>query len=190
MPKVINKKEFLKNQETYVKKIKQGAIFVYPTDTIYGLGCNAQNKKVAQKIRKIKKRATQPFSVIAPSKKWIEKNCKINGKDKKYLKKLPGKYTLILKIKNPSALAKNVSFSDSVGIRIPKNWFSKIVQKINIPIITTSVNAHNKPFMTSLENLDRSIKNKVDFIIYEGKKQGKASTIINLAIENPQIIKR
>jgi tRNA threonylcarbamoyl adenosine modification protein (Sua5/YciO/YrdC/YwlC family) len=188
--KIISKKGFLKNQKKYIKKIKQGAVFIYPTDTIYGLGCNAQNKKAVNKIRKIKKRKNQPFSIIVPSKKWIEENCQIKRKDKKYLKKLPGKYTLILKSKNLSALAKNVSFSNSIGIRIPKSWFSNIVQELKIPIITTSVNIHSKSFMTCLEDLDKKIKNQVDFIIYEGKKQTRASTMINLARDKPKIIKR
>ena len=76
-----------------------------------------------------------------------------------------------------------------MGIRIPKHWFSNIAKKLNIPIITTSVNVSGNKFMTSLDDLDKNIKNKVDFIIYEGKKKARPSKIVNLT-EKARIIKR
>lgn len=72
-------------------------IFIYPTDTIYGIGCDAENKTLVKKIREIKNRDNGSFSVIAPSINWILENCET---DKKQIKKyLPGPYTLILKKK-------------------------------------------------------------------------------------------
>lgn len=178
MSKIISKREFLRNIRRYLNKIKRGAVFIYPTDTIYGIGCISSNKKSIEKIRKIKKRNKKPLSIIAPSKKWIIKNTKSNKNLKKYLKKLPGKYTLILELKNKkTAPNKNLK---TIGIRIPKSWTSKIAKKVNQPIITTSVNISNKPHMTSLKNLEKSIKSKIDFIIYEGELNKKPSKVINL----------
>ena len=178
---LVNKKEFLKRKSFFIKKIKAGAIFIYPTDTIYGLGCNALNKKSIDKIKSIKKRKNQPFSIIVPSKQWILKNCLIRKEHKKFLNNLPGPYTLILKSKDKST---------TLGIRIPKYWFSKIISKYNLPIITTSVNVSGQPFMTSLNDADKKILKKVDFIIYEGKRSGKPSTLIDLTEEKAKIIKR
>ena len=163
------------------KRIKKGAVFIYPTDTIYGLGCNALDQKAVEKIRNIKERPTNPFSIIVPSKEWITENCIVTKEAKEWLKKIPGPYTLILKLKNKNAIAKNVNQSEeTIGVRIPDHWFSNVVQKLGFPIVTTSANRSGKPFMTSLEDLDPKIKEGVDFIVYEGEKKGRPSKIVNL----------
>ena len=174
---IISKKEFLKNKEEYILKIKLGAVFIYPTDTIYGIGCIATNKKSVQKIRKIKQRNRKQFSVIAPSKKWIRKNCKMSKQAELYLKKLPGRYTLILKL-NKKQVSPNPKIG-TLGIRMPKHWVTKVIKKLKQPIITTSVNSANRKYMTSLKNLEKKIKSNVDFIVYEGYVNKKPSKIIN-----------
>ncbi len=92
--------------ETKIRKseiknmVLKGDVFIHPTDTIYGLGCDATNEQSVKKIREVKQRPTTPFSVIAPSKEWIEANCVITKEAKSWLKKLPGPFTFILKKKN------------------------------------------------------------------------------------------
>jgi len=153
-----------------LRKLKN-SVFIYPTDTIYGIGCDARKGKLVKRIRRIKERDKKPFSVIAPSKKWILDNCKA---DRKLLKKLPGPYTLIFDLKK-EAVAKEVS-SGSLGVRIPRHWISSIVKKLGFPIVTTSVNITGKKPMNNLEDFK---KLKVDFILYEGVKKGKPSTVID-----------
>jgi len=159
-----------------ITKIKQGKLFIYPTDTIYGLGCNALNKKAVEKIRKIKQRDNKPLSVIVPSFEWINKNLVVD-KNIDLKKYLPGPYTIILKKKNPNFLSW-VSDTDSLGIRIPDNDFTKIIQKSNLPFITTSVNLSGQPFLTNLKDLNPEIKKQVDEIINIGILNGKPSTLI------------
>jgi L-threonylcarbamoyladenylate synthase len=150
-------------------------IFIYPTDTIYGIGCNAENKELVEKIREIKQRDQKPFSIIAPSKNWILKNfvCKISLLDKY----LPGPFTLILKKKNKNFL-NEVSSLDTIGIRIPKHPFTKILQKTKKPIVTTSVNVSGQPFATKISEVDKTILDKVDTIFNYGTLFGKPSTLV------------
>ncbi len=163
------------------EQINNGVIFIYPTDTIYGIGCNALDTKAVDKIRMLKKRQNNPFSIIAPSKEWITENCIVTKEGKEWINKLPGPYTLILKLKNKNAIAKSVNQGEeTAGVRIPNHWFNEVVRKLGFPIVTTSANLSAKPFMTSLEDLDSTIKRGVDFIIYEGEKKGRPSKIINL----------
>ncbi len=183
--KIYTKKQFLEKfkEENFIEKLKN-SVFIYPTDTVYGIGCDATNNKLIQKIRKIKQRDKKPFSIIAPSKKWIYENCAIDTKVEKYLEKLPGAYTLILKLKNKKAINKETNNNmDTIGVRIPKHWFSKIVKKINIPIITTSVNISGQKNMTNINDLNQEIKKQVDFIVYEGEKKGKSSKVIDCITE-------
>ncbi|MEW5896830.1 MAG: L-threonylcarbamoyladenylate synthase [Nanoarchaeota archaeon] len=167
--------------EQIIKKIKQGAVFIHPTDTIYGIGCTAEDETAVAKIRRLKEQHNQPFSVWVPSLKWVEKNCQTDKKTKEGLKQLPGPYTLIIRLKNKNAVAKSVTLGKgTIGIRYPNHWFGKIVEACELPIITTSANKTGQPFMTLLENLDEDIQKGVDFMIYEGEKKGRPSKIINL----------
>lgn len=158
-----------------ITAVKNGKIFIYPTDTIYGLGCDATNKQAVEKIKEIKKRDNKPLSIITPSKEWIKDNLIVDCKLEKYL---PGSYTLILKKKNPDFL-QWVSNTDSLGVRIPANKFTKIIQASGVPFITTSVNLSGEPFAVTLDEISKEIKDKVDIIIEAGEfLSGKPSTLI------------
>jgi L-threonylcarbamoyladenylate synthase len=176
--RVITKDEFVGNSFRFIREIKD-KLFIYPTDTIYGIGCDATNDELVKKIRKIKN-TNQPFSIIPPSVDWIFQNCDPDPRLKEWMKKLPGPYTFILPLKNKDAISPAVILGiDSIGIRIPKHWFTKVVHMLEIPIITTSANKTGDNFMTSLDDLNPDIMHQVDFIIDEGIKKSRPSTIIH-----------
>ena len=188
---ILTKDEFHVNFDDLCMGIEEGRVFIHPTDTIYGLGCDATHKDAVRRIRDIKERLESPFSVIAPSKGWILENCQVNEKAKEWVDKLPGPYTLIFNLKKKECIAPNVNFDlDTLGVRIPDHWFSESVSKFGKPVVTTSANKSGEDFMTSLENLDSEIKNQIEFIIYEKEKHGKPSTIVDLTNEEPIIIRR
>ena len=165
----------MKNIKNLKNEIISGKIFIYPTDTIYGLGCNAENKEAVEKIKQIKKRdKDKPLSVIAPSLEWISQNLIIDFDINKYL---PGPFTIILKKKDLSFLS-HVSSVETLGVRIPDNPFTKEIQKARVPFITTSVNLTGEPFLIDIKNLKQDIKDKVDHIMDIGPLTGKPSTLI------------
>ncbi len=191
--RIVSKKEFIARRGFFIDEMIRGKIFIYPTDTIYGIGCNAQNPSSVKKIREIKKRDSKPFSIIAPSKDWILINCKVDLYKLKFLKKLPGPYTLILPIKNIYAFSKQdvVADLDAVGIRIPDNWFSNIISKSRTPFVTTSVNISGEPHLVRIKDLKKEIASQVDYIIDCGKLDGKPSTLFDLSKgDGVEIIKR
>jgi L-threonylcarbamoyladenylate synthase len=180
--RVLSKDELLLKKDEIGRKVLEGIVFIHPTDTIYGLGCDARNDNAVDRIRTLKNRKDDPFSVIAPSKRWIEENCELNDEAKEWIKKLPGPYTFIFKLKNKSCVAGNViPKSDTLGVRIPNHWVKDVVSSLGFPIVTTSANQTGKEFMTSLDNLDSEIKKGLDFIVYEGEKKGKPSAIVDLS---------
>ena len=165
----------MNNPTGLIKEIKTGKIFIYPTDTIYGIGCNAEDKKAVNKIKNIKKREkNKPLSIIAPSKAWIRQHCIINTNLSKYL---PGPYTLILKKKRKNFLS-HVSDIDSLGVRIPKNSFTKQIQKSKLPFITTSVNLSKQKPITKPDQIPKTILKQIDYVIDAGTLNGKPSTLI------------
>ena len=97
---------------------------------------------------------------------------------------------MILRLKKKSCVAKEVNSGlGPLGIRIPNHWISKLVAEAEIPIVTTSVNKSNEDYMTSLEDLDPSIRSGTEFILYEGEKEGRPSKLIDLT-GNVKVIER
>ena len=176
--RIIAKEEFLSKSLRFIKEIKD-KIFVYPTDTIYGIGCDATNDELVKKVRQLKG-SKIPFSIITPSIKWVFENCEEDKRLEGWMKKLPGPYTLVLKLKNSRAISKEVTHgTDTIGVRIPDHWFTKVVHMLEVPIITTSANKAGENFMTSIEDLNKEIKEKVDYVIDEGPIKGRPSTLIH-----------
>jgi tRNA threonylcarbamoyl adenosine modification protein (Sua5/YciO/YrdC/YwlC family) len=189
--KILTKEELLLYKQEYITSIRKGAIFIHPTDTIYGIGCSVLSSEAVNKVRESKQRRFMPFSILAPSKDWIIENCEVNNKVEEWINKLPGAYTLILALKNKNAIVPEVNNSlRTVGVRIPDHWFSNFVKDLGFPIITTSANVVGENFMTSIEDMDERVKSAMDFIVYEGPKKGSPSTIIDLSKKEPQITKR
>lgn len=181
---ILTKTELRLRLDEFLEKISNGAVFIYPTDTIYGIGCNALNNRSVAKIRELKRRESAPFSVWVPSKEWVKDNCVLDKFSKEAVDQLPGPLTLVLELKNKKSVADNVAPGiKTLGVRIPDHWFSKVVEKLDVPIVTTSANKTGKPFMTSVENLDPDIRESVEFMVYEGPKEGRPSKIINLVEE-------
>lgn len=188
--RTIVREEFKLQKERFFEEIARGAVFIHPTDTIYGIGCDANNARAVRRIRDAKPMYKRPFSVIAPSKEWIRRNCLVTEEAEKWLDKLPGPYTLILNLRNKNCIARETNIDmGTLGVRIPDHWISEIAAITERPIITTSANDAGKNFMTSVEDLDINIKKKMDFIIYEGEKTGRPSILVELTREE-MIIER
>ncbi len=159
-----------------IQLIKQGKVFIYPTDTVYGIGCNALNKKAVDKIKAIKGRdKNKPLSLIAPSKSWIFKN--LIAKKSFVDKYLPGRYTLIIKKRNQKFL-RHVSPDKTLGVRIPKHWFSALIRKAGVPFITTSANLSGEKPATYLKEIKRHTIEKADVIVNGGKLNRRPSALI------------
>ncbi len=172
---IYSKKAFLEDKAV-LSDIAKGAVFIYPTDTIYGIGCDATDDRAVKRIRKLKGRKSNPFSVIAPSIEWIKDNCVLTNTAKAWLLKLPGPYTLLINLKKPAVCPQTNMGLKTLGIRIPDHWISGVVARVGKPVVTTSVNLEGKPFATKLEQME---KFDVDFVIYEGEKTGRPSTVVD-----------
>ena len=132
---------FLKPSEISkaVKILKTGGVIVYPTETSYGLGCDATNKKAIKNIYKIKKRAKgKPLTVIVSSIRMAKRYAIIKKKQEKMLKK---KYTtFIFPMKKPMALRK-----DTVALRISSDNIARnLSRKLGKPVVSTSANLSGK----------------------------------------------
>jgi len=188
--RIVDQNELSRYKHIHHRKIHEGAIFIYPTDTIYGVGCDATNNEAIEKIRKLKQRPTQPFSIIAPSKEWIYNNCVIPEYAEEWIEKLPGPYTFIFELKNDSAIGGKVNPTNkTIGVRIPDHWISNFVSELGKPIITTSANKHGEEIMTHPDNLDLDFRPNIDFTIYDGALNNPPSSVIKLTDREPSFLR-
>jgi len=189
--RILDKSEFEVYKRIHLGKLKKGSLFIYPTDTIYGIGCDATNGEAIEKIRTLKNREFQPFSIIAPSIDWIVENCEVPDHAKEWMDKLPGPYTLIFNLKNKSAVHPSVNKDDknTIGVRIPNHWISDVVAEFGEPILTTSPNKHGDNVPTHPDEIDVEFHPEIDFMIYEGRLHNPPSTIIKLTDEEQTFLR-
>ncbi len=190
MAQVYNRDEFNAKRGVLLRSLKE-RVFIYPTDTIYGIGCNALDDALVHRVRDIKKRHSLPFSVIAPSKEWIRQYCVVDERGEGWLARLPGPYTLIFRLRNGHPLPDSVNMGlGTVGVRIPDNWFADVVRSLGIPIVTTSANLTGGDHMITLDDLHPDVRRNVDLIFFDGELHGRPSTLVRLDTENVELKER
>ena len=123
------------------KAINNGAIIIFPTDTVYGLGCNPYNHEAVLSLYEIKKRKkTKPFPVIGYSKKELEKIAEFNSLEEKIAEKFwPGPITLILKVKDKE-IQKSLELDGKIAVRVPNNQCVLALLKECKLLVGTSAN--------------------------------------------------
>ena len=177
-----------------VEVLKKGGIIIYPTDTVYGLGCDITNAKAVEKIARIKgiKVDKSNFSFICNDLSHLSDYVKqIDTQTYKLLKRaLPGPYTFILP--GSKSLPKVFKKKKTVGIRIPNNNIVRaIVEALGNPIISTSIHDEDDviEYTTDPELIFEKWKHLVDGVIDGGFGDNLASTIIDLTDSIPKIIR-
>lgn len=164
-----------------VETLKNNGVIIFPTDTVYGIGCDARNEKLIEKIYSIKNRkGNKPFAVIMSGFDMINEWCELGKNDEKMIiEHLPGPYTFILNLKKGKTLSGQ---SWKVGVRVPQHAFiCKLAEKFGAPISATSANKSGKENAISFEEIEQSLIEASDLSIDGGKTLFKQpSTVIDL----------
>lgn len=187
-----------KPNEAAIKKVvdvlRDGGLVIYPTDTVYGLGCDITNSRALEKLAKIKdvKLEKANFSFVCSSLSNLSDYVKqIDTSTFKILKRaLPGPYTFILPGNND--LPKEFRKKKTVGIRVPDNNIAiQIVEMLGNPIVSTSIHDDDEviEYSTDPELIFEKWQNKVDLIIDGGYGENVASTIIDLTGHEPIVVR-
>ncbi len=177
-----------------VEVLKNGGLVIYPTDTVYGLGCDITNTKALERVAKIKgvKLEKANFSFICSDLSHISDYIKqIDTATFKILKRaLPGPYTFILPGNNN--LPKEFKKKITVGIRVPDNAIAlEMVRLLGNPIVSTSIHDEDEvlEYSTDPELIFEKWQNLVDLVIDGGYGDNIGSTIIDLSGFEPVVIR-
>ncbi|MET4142551.1 L-threonylcarbamoyladenylate synthase [Pedobacter sp. UYP1] len=166
--------------------LKNGGVILYPTDTVWGIGCDATNEAAVEKINTIKGRSADKSFIVL-----VDNDSKIQS----YIDEVPevaydliefAEHPLTIIFSGAKNLAKNVINTDgSVGIRVVKHDFAQqLVQRFRKPVVSTSANLSGQPTPQFFDEIDEEIKAAVDYVVdweQELKINKKASTIMKLS---------
>ncbi|MBN1302217.1 MAG: threonylcarbamoyl-AMP synthase [Melioribacteraceae bacterium] len=182
-------------QLRYINKaidvLRGGGVIIYPTDTVYGFGCDIYNRDALQRIYDIKNESgTKLFSFICPDLKDIATYAKVSDYAYKLMKKLlPGPYTFVL----PAAreVPKTLwTKRKTVGIRIPDHQIAlTLAKELGHPIISTSVTTRKGELLYDPFEIRTIFNAHVDLMLSAGALNGTPSSIVDLSGEIPEIIR-
>lgn len=174
-----------------VEVLRDGGIIIYPTDTVYGLGCNLSNKKGIERIYEIKRRnKKQPLSFVCSDLKHISQYAKVTDYAYKTMKRLlPGPYTFILEA---SRLVPKIILPkrQTTGIRVPDNNIClALVTELQQPIISTSVKTAEGEDLGNPYAIEEYFGKLVDLIIDGGIINPEPSSVISLVDDEIDILR-
>jgi sua5/yciO/yrdC/ywlC family protein len=177
-----------------VECLKDGGVIIYPTDTVYGIGCDITNSKALERIAQLKgiRLDKANFSFICADLSHLSDYVKqIDTATFKLLKRaLPGAYTFILPGNNN--LPKEFKKKKTVGIRVPDNTIARtLVEKLGNPIVSSSIYDEDEliEYTTDPELIFEKWQDKVDIVIDGGYGDNVASTVIDLSEGVPTLIR-
>jgi len=182
------------NVARVVKVLREGGLVIYPTDTVYGLGCDIMNSRALERIARIKgiKVEKANFSFVCADLSHLSDYVKqIDTTTFKLLKRaLPGPYTFVLPGNNK--LPKEFKKRETVGIRVPDNNIAlEIVRQLGNPIVSTSIHDEDEvlEYSTDPELIFEKWQNLVDIVIDGGYGGNEPSTIIDLSGYEPVVVR-
>lgn len=172
-----------------VRVLQEGGIILYPTDTVWGIGCDARNHKAVEKIFKLKQRSdSKSMLVLVGSEGMLQRTVKdIPDLAWQLIDVAVNPMTIIYD--NPIGVAENLKAEDgSLGIRITSEKFSRMLcDRMKGPIVSTSANISGKPTPKTFSEISSEIKNGVDYVCKfrrNEKATSKPSNIIKVTKGN------
>ena len=176
-----------------VDKLRNGAVICYPTDTVYGIGCDIFNQKAIKKIYQIKQRAKhKPFSFMCSSLKNVNDYGHVSNMAYRIMKKaLPGPFTFVLPASKlvPKMM---ITKQKTVGIRVPDNNIClALIEELGNPILTTSaiLDKEGGPLSEAYE-FEELLGNMIDLVIDGGMVFPDPSTIVSFTGDEPEILRQ
>lgn len=178
--------------EEIVAVLRDGGIIVYPTDTVYAIGCDALNNQAIERICALKsmKSAKTNLSIICSDISEVAQYAKFDNTQFRLMKNnLPGPFTFIFPAM--SKLPKAFKGRRTVGIRIPENKIATAIEKeLGHPILTTSVPAQDDDYRCEPELIAEALETQVDIVVDSGRGGLIPSTVVDCTGSEPEIIRQ
>ena len=182
----------LKNIKTASETVKQGGLVVYPTDTVYGLGCDPFNVKAVERVFKVKGDRKKPLPILASDIRQVKEIAHLSREAEKAAKKFwPGPLTIVVP-KKPALPYIVTCNTDSVGVRVPRHDLAlQLIRLSGGLLVGTSANkTGGKPPKTAQEAV-RQLGEEVDILLDGGPMPlGVSSSVIDFTYKKPKLVRK
>lgn len=174
-----------------VEVLLDGGVVAYPTDTVYGLGCDIFNKRAIQRVHQIKRQPdTKPFSFICPDLKELSHYARVTNYAYKTLRRLlPGPYTFVLEGSRevPKMM---LTRRKTAGIRVPDHPIClAIVGALGHPLLSTSATDAEGRVLKDAWEIDKALGRQIDLIVDGGPVPGLPSSVVSLVDDIPEVLR-
>lgn len=176
-----------------VELLRAGGVVVYPTDTVYGIGCSIFQADAIERVYRIKKQdRSKPFSFICSDLSHISEYARVENPAFRLMKKLiPGPYTFILPASRMKQIPRSMmSKRKTVGIRVPDNKVCQaLVRELGHPILSASVTDAEGAVLNEPADIEEQYGRLVDVVLDSGNGMLDPSTIIDLTEDAPVVVR-
>jgi tRNA threonylcarbamoyl adenosine modification protein (Sua5/YciO/YrdC/YwlC family) len=174
-----------------IDTVESGGILVYPTDTVYGMGCDLENKDALNRLYRLKKiPKRKPLSFICSDLKMVSDYAKLGNSAHSMMRKLlPGPFTFILQATRqvPKLM---ISKQRTVGIRVPEQEFTlELVRRLGRPLVNTSASDSLEEVVSDPDQIEELYPH-ADLMISMGQQRSEASTILDFTGDNPEVVRQ
>jgi len=176
-----------------VEVLRNGGVIIYPTDTVYGIGCSVYNTEAIERIYRIKGQdRSKPFSFVCSDLSHISEYAKVSNPAFRLMKHLiPGPFTFVLPAGKLKQLPKSLlNKRKAVGIRVPDNKISlMLIRELGHPILSASVTNGTGEILNDPDAIREHYEKKVDLILDGGHSSLKLSTVVDLTEDRPVVLR-
>jgi tRNA threonylcarbamoyl adenosine modification protein (Sua5/YciO/YrdC/YwlC family) len=185
--------------EQIVAALQKGAVMLYPTDTVYAIGCDLNVKSAVEKVRRIKQMSNdKPLTFLCSSLSNIAQYATVSDRAYRIMKHLiPGPYTFLLPATKQVPKLVMSPKRKTTGIRVPDNVLcQELLTRLGNPVVSTSAHIANDEGKYPTMNVEKtllfdSLENQVDIIIDNGIDPGfKVSTILDFTADEPEVVRQ
>lgn len=174
--------------------LRDGGIIIYPTDTVYGMGCSIYNTDAIERVYQLKGQdRSKPFSFLCSDLSHISEFAKVSNTAFRLMKQLiPGPFTFLLPASRLKQLPKSlISKRKTVGIRVPDNKICReLVRELGHPVLNASVANGREDMLNDPELIRDLYENRTDLILAGGNSAREFSTVIDLTDDQPVIVRQ
>lgn len=174
-----------------VEVLRSGGVIIYPTDTIYGLGCDITNKEAIERVRRIKGRShRKPMSFVCADLSNVSRYARVSTFAYRILKRcLPGPYTFVLPATRETPRILQTK-QKTVGLRVPDHPVPlALITELGNPIISTSANLSDQEVLTDPRDLQKVLGGQVDLVLECGLLPVMPSSVISLIEDRVEILR-